>query len=753
MSEHDKNLSPETIADAGAQEAEKTAADLDAIMRKYDRESNTRVWEGKPKIIVGIILAAFSMYCIYVTLFANFLDQVRLSSFLGLVVIMGYLTYPAKKGHVKVNHMPWYDIVLMILGAAAFFYYTFSAQTLVTMRVAKKLTNPLYITAGVIGILVLCELCRRSVGLPILCVCGIFLGYTIYFYMKDGKMLANVVHELFYNENGLLSTPVNVCSKYIVVFIIFGAFLEKTGISEFFISLANGLTGKYAGGPAKVAVVSSALCGMVSGSSVGNTVTTGSMTIPMMKKTGYDKNFSGAVEAAASTGGQIMPPIMGAAAFLMADYLGVPYSDIIVRAILPACLYFLGVFLSVHLEAKRLGLKGLTKDQLPRIKELIKESYLLLPLAILIYLVCSNMKTMQFSAAVSIVATIVAGLISNYLKMRRTVKETLAADTSSFNETYLLPFAIIVYLLCSLQYSVETSIIITVVSMVVVWFSSCYIIMRKAFRRIRPIEGAKYDEFQAVDKTLFKPVNILQALENGGRNCISVTVACGVAGLICGCLTVTGLASTVINAIVTISQGKLFLGLLLTMICCIILGMGLPTTATYCIMASTCAPILIKMGVPDLAAHFFVFYYGIVADITPPVALAAYAGSAISGGSPMKTGVNATKLAIAGFIIPFIFALSPDMLLINTTWYEVVLITVTSIVGMYGVTYGLSGFIEAERMGVGRISGICKRIISIAGGLMLIYPGIVTDIIGVALVGAVMLWRKFDTRNRTPQKT
>ena len=732
------------IPDNAAVEEQKSAADVEAIMRKYDRESNTRVWEGTPKIVVGIVLALFSMYCIYVTLFANFLEQVRLSSFLGLVIIMGYLTYPAKKGHVKVNHMPWYDIVLMVLGAAAFFYYTFSAPSLMTMRVARKLSNPIYITAGIIGLIALFELCRRSVGLPILCVCGIFLGYTLYFFLKDGKPLASIVHELFYNENGLLSTPINVCSKYIVVFIIFGAFLEKTGISEFFISLANGLTGKYAGGPAKVAVVSSALCGMVSGSSVGNTVTTGSITIPMMKKTGYDKNFAGAVEAAASTGGQIMPPIMGAAAFLMADYLGVPYSDIIVRAILPACLYFLGVFLSVHLEAKRLGLKGLSKDQLPRVKELMKESYLLLPLAILIYLVCSNMKTMQFSAAISILATIVAGLISNYLKMRKTVKSTITQDATSFNETYLLPFAIIVYLLCSLQYSVETSLIVTAVSMVVVWFTSCYIIVRKAFRRITNQDHEIYEGVQAVDKTLFKPLNIGQALENGGRNCISVAVACGVAGVICGCLTITGLASTVINAIVIVSQGKLFLGLLLTMICCIILGMGLPTTATYCIMASTCAPILIQMGVPMVCAHFFVFYYGIVADITPPVALAAYAGSAISGGSPMKTGINATRLAIAGFIIPFIFAMSPDMLLVNTTWYEVLLITVTSIVGMYGVTFGLSGFSAYEQHGSKRILGLIMRIVSIAGGLLLIYPGIVTDIIGVALVGGVMLLRRLE---------
>ena len=282
-------------------EEQNIAANVDEIMRKYDRESNTRIWEGIPKIVVGIILALFSLFCIYVTLFANFLEQVRLSSFLGLVIVMGYLTYPAKKGKMQPNYMPWYDILLMVVGSAAFFYYTFNAETLLNTGLKMKLQDPFYIIAGIIGLVVLAELCRRSVGLPILCVAGAFLAYTIFWYVKDGKMMGKIVHELFYNENGIFSTPVNVCSKYIVVFIIFGAFLEKTGISTYFIELANGLTGKYAGGPAKVAVVSSALCGMVSGSSVGNTVTTGSITIPMMKKTGYDKNFSGAVEAAAST--------------------------------------------------------------------------------------------------------------------------------------------------------------------------------------------------------------------------------------------------------------------------------------------------------------------------------------------------------------------------------------------------------------------------------------------------------------------
>ena len=656
------------------------SADVDAIMRKYDRESNTRVWEGMPKTAVGIILAVFSLFCIYVTLFANFLEQVRLSSFLGLVIIMGYLTYPARKGRMRANHMPWYDIVLMLLGAAAFFYYTFNAHTLLNTGLKAKLQNPVYIGAGIVGLLVLAELCRRSVGLPILCVASAFLAYTVYWYVKDGKMLAKIIHELFYNENGLLSTPINVCSKYIVVFIIFGAFLEKTGISEFFIALANGMTGRFAGGTAKVAVVSSALCGMVSGSSVGNTVTTGSITIPMMKKTGYDKNFSGAVEAAASTGGQIMPPIMGAAAFLMADYLGVPYSDIIVRAIIPACLYFLGVFLSVHLEAKRLGLKGLNRDQLPRLKELLKESYLLLPLAILIYLVCSQTLTMQSSAAWSIIATIAVGVISN---------------------------------------------------------------IHRNLRHGKPLETG-----EGTSNLRFRPIHVFEALENGGRSCISIAVACGIAGIICGCLTVTGLASTVINAIVTISNGKLFLGLMLTMICCIILGMGIPTTATYCIMASTCAPILIQMGVPMIAAHFFVFYYGIVADITPPVALAAYAGSAISGGSPMKTGIHATRLAIGGFIIPFIFALSPSMLLIDTNILEVIQIVITSVIGMYGITFGLSGLKSTDRTSAQTVFAVIQRILGIAGGLLMIYPGTLTDLIGIALTGTALIWNYFSGRMR-----
>ena len=679
-----------------------SASDVEAIMRKYDRESNTRVWEGKPKVIVGCILAAFSLFCIYVTLFANFLEQVRLSSFLGLIIIMGFLTFPAKKGQMKVNHMPWYDVVLMVAGATAFFYFTFNVQGFAKMRLPMKLKDPMYIIMGIVGILVMCELCRRSVGLPILCVAGAFLAYTIFFYIKDGKMLQNVVHELFYNENGMLSTPVNVCSKYIVVFIIFGAFLEKSGIAEFFISLANSLTGRFAGGPAKVAVISSALCGMVSGSSVGNTVTTGSVTIPMMKKTGYKPEFAGAVEAAASTGGQIMPPIMGAAAFLMADYVGVPYSNIIVRAILPACLYFLGIFLAVHLEAKKLGLKGLNRSELPRMRKLVKDTYLLLPLIILIYLVCSNTKTMQFSAAVAIVATIIVGIINNKVKQyRKWVRE--CGKRPEYDPI-------------NVEITEED---------------------KEQEDTARGLFSYYFRKFKMWDKEtqedgIFTIRSVWEALENGGRSCISVGVACAVAGIICGCLTVTGLASTVINAIVQLSGSHMFIALLLTMLCCIVLGMGVPTTANYCIMASTCAPILIQMGIPVIASHFFVFYYGIVADITPPVALAAYAGSAIAKGNPMKTGVTATRLAIAAFIIPFIFALSPAMLFIDTTWIEVLQIIVTSVVGMYGIAAGLSGYMLKPM-------NIIERLVAIAGGLLLIIPGTMTDIFGVILVGLIAL--------------
>ena len=360
--------------------------DIDSIMKKYDKESTTRVWQGVPKIVVTTILALFSLMCIYVTFFATWLDELRLTTFMAYIVFIGYMVFPAKKGVQKTNHIPWYDIVLMVLGTGAFLYFSFYAKEIV----ARYNITKLEVLIGIIGIICLAELCRRSVGLPILCVAGALLIYALFWGLRNPSFFARIkesVRILFYSKEGVLSTPVNVCSKFIVIFIIFGAFLERTGIADFFINISNALVGRFSGGPAKVAVVASALEGMVSGSSVANTVGSGAVTIPLMKKTGYKPEFAAAAEASASTGGQIMPPIMGAAAFLMAETVGVQYSSIVVRAILPALLYFAGVFITVHLEAKKEGLRGLSKEELPRLKPLLKQTYLLLPLLLLIYLV------------------------------------------------------------------------------------------------------------------------------------------------------------------------------------------------------------------------------------------------------------------------------------------------------------------------------------------------------------------------------
>ena len=620
--------------------------DLDSVMKKYDRESNVRIWEGKPRFVVNCVLAAFSLFCLYVTLFTSWLEELRLTSFVAWIVLLGFLVFPARKGHQKTNYIPWYDVVMMVLGTGAFLYFSFNAVSII-----QQGSNLAWyqVVIGIVGILTLAEVCRRSVGLPILIVAGCFLAYALIWGLSNPSFLRRLnytVKSLFYSKEGIFSTPINVCSKFIVVFIIFGAFLERTGIADFFINISNAAVGGLSGGPAKVAVVVSAMEGMVSGSSVANTVGSGSVTIPLMKKTGYEPEFAAAAEASASTGGQIMPPIMGAAAFLMADYVQLPYSQIVLKAILPAVLYFAGIFIAVHLEAKKLGLRGLKKEELPKIRPLLKQVYLLLPLVVLIYLVSTSTRSIQYAAAIAIVVAVVVSL---------------------FNKG----------------------------------------------NRITP-------------------KRILEALAAGGQGTITVAAACGIAGIIAGTITMTGLANMLINGIVVLAGSRIIIALFLTMICCIVLGMGVPTTANYCIMAATCAPILIRMGVPAVAAHFFVFYFGIVADLTPPVALAAYAGAAIAQGNPMKTALTSTKLAIAAFIVPYVFALNPAMLLVDTNLGEVVLICITSLVGIFGVSAALEGYVF-------RGMPWYLRIVSAAGGLMLIYPGVVTDSVGIVLVGAVMV--------------
>ncbi len=669
--------SPETEAlkEELAQEIESVdvETDVEAVMRKYDRESNTRVWEGAPRAVISAIMALFSIYCIGMTLLSTELPETKLARFLACVIIIGYLIYPARKnGRVRVNYMPWYDVVIMLAGAGSFLYFAFNAYDILMLT---SRIEPLHIVLGIIGILVVADLCRRSVGVPILVVVGCLLIYALvwrYDQCHDLYLTIRlIIFKLFYTTSGVIGMPINVCYTYIVLFIIFGAFLERTGIAAFFISFANRVAGWSSGGAAKVAVISSALCGMVSGSSVGNTVTTGSVTIPMMKKTGYKPEFAGAVEAASSTGGQIMPPIMGAAAFLMAEYMGIPYIEVATKALIPALLYFTGIFITVHLEAKKLGLKGIPVSELPKWSYLAKNCYLILPLVLLVWLVSTGARTMAVSAAISIVGAFLIGCINFFLTNLREREEGQ-----------------------------------TIVDV---------------FKQTAIIAG-----------------NMLyESLQAGAKSVISVAVACAMAGLIAGCITVTGLASTMINGIVAIAGDAVIIGLILTMLCCIVLGMGVPTTANYCIMASTCAPILIQLGIPTVAAHFFVFYFGIVADITPPVALAAYAGSAIARSNPMKTAVNATKLAIAAFIVPYILAFNPVMILEgDVTVISVAIIVITSLVGLFGVSAGLNGHLFKK-------IPMALRVAIIAAGICMMIPEVYSDIIGLVVVGGIFMLQYF----------
>lgn len=617
---------------------------VDEVMAEYDRESNTRHYNGVPREIVRYFLAGFSLFIFYMNLISAWPEQIRRASFVGLIIFMAFMLYPARKKSAKLqNFVPWYDILLGVIGTGSFFYYVFNFSTMA--QKATRITS-LDVIIGIIGILIIAEVCRRVVGLPILVVATAFIVYAF----ASGYSINRIVYTLFYTLDGVIGTPIGVCSTFIVLFIILGSFLEKTNIGTFFIDIANSIAGFSSGGPAKVAVISSALEGMYSGSSVANTVGSGSVTIPVMKKTGYDRDFAAAVEAAASTGGQIMPPIMGAAAFLMAEMTEMPYSTIAVAAIFPAVLYFAGIFLMVHFEARKLGLKGLPKEQIPNFFKLfLKKGYLFIPIVVLIATMSVGY-TASRAACLAILASIIVSM----------------------------------------------------------------------FRK----------------DTRLTPKTFVESLENGAKNTIGVAAACAIAGIIVGIVSLTGIGLKLADGLLMLSGGIDIIALFLTMIACIVLGMGVPTTANYVIMATITAPIILKLipETPVLAAHMFVFYFGIVADITPPVALAAYAGAAISGGNPIRTGVIATRLAITAFIIPYIFVLNPAMLLINTSVFNVIQIVITSSIGMFAIAGGLEGYMKKKLPW-------WQRIIAITGGLGMIDPNLTTDFFGLLLILIVVVFQ------------
>ena len=620
----------------------------DAVLKKYDRESNTVHYAGWPKKIVTALAITFSIFQLYTATFGILDAQLQRAVHLGFGLALAYLLYPFRRAWTRDSFVHPIDALFAILGAAAPAYIVIQYRELVTRAGSATTTD---IVVGGIGILLVIEAARRVVGLPMVTVVLFFLAYAFLGpYMPGvlahrGLSLEQLISHLYYTTEGIFGIPLGVSSTFIFLFILFGAYLESTGLGKFFIDLANAVAGWASGGPAKVAVLSSGLMGTVSGSSVANVVGTGSLTIPMMKKLGYNANFAGAVEAAASTGGQLMPPVMGAAAFLMAEFVGVSYIEVVKAAAIPALLYFTGVWLGVHFEAKRKKLKGIPRAELPNPLTLLKErGHLAIPLVVIVYL-----------------------LVSGYTPMRAAL------------------VAIVLSIVCAM--------------------------LRKSTR--------------------MKPIEIVYGLERGAKAVLGVLIACAAAGIIIGVVTKTGVGLRLASGLIDLAGGMLLPAMFFTMITAIVLGMGVPTTANYVITSTIAAPALVQMGVPILAAHMFVFYFGIIADVTPPVALAAYAGAGISGGNALKTGVHASKLAVAAFIIPYIFVLSPVILMMDATPLTLILATLSALAGMIAVSSALCGFLADH----------CRpyeRLLLIIAGLLMIKPGGTTDLIGCAIFAAIL---------------
>jgi len=647
--------------------------ELQRIMAKVDKESNVRQYAGVPKSVMRWLCVAFTLYMLvinnafyffplnrlgFISTLGHLPPQVHRSSFVALLLLFTFLLYPArKKDGVRVNYVPWYDLILGVAGAACFLYYAFNFQTIVGQMATFTTVD---VVVAIVGITILFIACYRVVGLPLMVVVGLFIAYAYFgrfipgMFGHPGYTVRRIFTYLFYTTEGVIGTPIGVASTFIFLFLLFSAFLIRTGISSLFIDLANVIAGRAVGGPAKVSVVVSALEGMVSGSSIANTVASGSFTIPLMKRLGYEKNFAGGVEAAASTGGQILPPILGAAAFLMAEITGIPFYQIALGALIPAVLYFTCVFASVHFESKKQGLRPIPEEEIPKFRSLIGRLHLLLPLAALIFFLATGTTI----ARAALYATLVA----------------------------------------------------IVVSMI---------------RR----------------DTRLSPAKFFDALEAGAKNSIGVGVACAMAGMIVGVVTLTGLGMTFATSMVALADGiahegiRMVVILFFCMLASLILGLGVPTTAKYLIMATITAPILVGLGIPVLAAHMFVFFFATDADITPPAGLAGYAAAAISGGTPMKTCLIAMRLAMAAYIVPYAFAFNPQMLFISPTVGGVIHIIISSLIGILGVAAGLSGFL------VRRLHGY-ERVLLIGGGILLINAHVITDIIGgVLVVGLYVLQR------------
>lgn len=638
------------------------------LLEKFDLESNQRNPQNFMKHAIYVGLLAFTLYQLYTAVFGQFPAQIQRTVHLGFALVFIFLLFPATRKLSK-TRIPFYDYILALIAVFVGSYWVLNYERLV-QSLGKLETLDFYV--GLLAIVLVLEAARRAVGLPIAIIAAVFLLYAFFgpympaFMSHRGQSLESIVNLMYFSTDGILGTPLAVSATFIFVFLLFGAFLVKTGVGQYFNDLAISVAGKLTGGPAKVAIFSSALQGTISGSSVANVVTSGSYTIPMMKRLGYNKNFAGAVEASASTGGQLMPPIMGAAAFLMVEFIGrgITYWDIAKAAAIPALLYFTGIWIMTHFEAKRLGLRGLTDEEMPDRSHVFKKIYLLIPIVLIIVLMVSGVPVIH-AALYGIISCVIVGIINP--DVRFGVKE------------------------------------------------------------------------------------FIDALVEGARSALAVAAATACAGIIVGVVVKTGLGLSLANSLVKLAGGSILLTLFFVMIASLILGMGAPTTANYVITSTIAAPAIIALLAPDVAAsaaplivvlsaHFFVFYFGIIADITPPVALAAFAASGISGGDPIRTGVNSAKLAIAAFIIPYMIVFSPALLMIDVTVGQIAWVVFTALMGMIAIGAGVIGYWYRK------INAI-ERLVLIAAGLAMIYPESVSDTIGLIVFG-VMFVIQWMTRNR-----
>ena len=628
---------------------ENAKIDLEDLMRKYDTEARFRALTGWQGQLVALLAVAMSCFHFYTSGFGLLLAQMQGAVHLAFTLALVFLLYPATSKQSKTSGIPLYDFILAALGVASALYLVFFFNDLVTRAGLPTTTD---LVMGFILIATLLEATRRISNPVLPCLAIIALLYC-YFgrYMPQmlahrGFSVARIVNHMYLGTEGIFGTPLEVSSTFVFMFILFGAVLEKTGLGKFIIDLSMALAGWSTGGPAKVAIVSSGLMGTVSGSSVANVCTTGMFTIPLMKSVGYEPHFAGAVEAVASTGGQIMPPVMGAGAFIMAQFLGVPYIQVAVAAIVPALLYYFAVMVQVHFEACRLGLKGIPWSQLPPIWPLLKsKGFLLIPLIAIIYF-----------------------LLAGYTPLK-----------AAFNGI--------------------------LVSFVLSWLNK---------------------------ETRLTPVRIYEAFQAGARGAIGVACACATVGMVVGMGTLTGLALRIAGAIVTAAGGSKILTLIFTMCASIILGTGLPTTANFIVTSTMAAPALFQLGVPAMAAYMFVFYFGIAADLTPPVALAAYAGSGIAGSDPMKTGVTAFKLALAGFLVPYIYVYNPMLLFIDVVPMVMVQAICTALIGVFLLAMFSIGFFKAHLAWY-------MRILAFGGAIGLLIPGTTSDLAGLAVLAVIYI--------------